>query len=458
MYFKKKNGFTLIELLMVISIISLLTTIIFSYTSETRAKARDSVRLSDMKQVGTAMQMYYQDTGRIPTSFGDLVPNYLPSIPVDPGTHSVYNFASTTKTVVVSAIYENQYINETDKKSVGVAIGDTDISTLCSSEFVYPNCSDDGSPIDQVVFISTGIIYSGGGEGTNSPTTHIPVHASFVNLSDNSVRCIKAPCPQPLPQIISWDVFGVDSCTASGGSEGWAGSKDASNGLHEWPITNMSTSGTYTYTISCNHGDNIFSDEVTVNVVVPTVSIYNNSPKCIGADCFPLPFSNVGWEVYNVESCTASGGSDGWEGSKDSSDGKHEWSLPSKLTNGIYTYSISCNYGSEIVSDSLTITVSPIVLLFASEFGIGEQCAGGCTSKRKINWQVFGVESCTGSGGSEGWLGTKDVSAGPHQWKTGDLDPRVKVYYTYTLSCTTSTGENISRSIKLTIPPSKKTF
>ncbi|MCX6717644.1 MAG: type II secretion system protein, partial [Candidatus Taylorbacteria bacterium] len=136
---KYKKAFTLIELLMVISIISLLSTVIYSYTSETRAKARDSVRLSDMKQVGTAMQMYYQDTGKIPTSFGDLVNNnYLPSIPLDPSTHSAYNFASTPDTVVVSAIYENQYTAQDEPKSVSVAIGDTDISNLCGNDFDYP--------------------------------------------------------------------------------------------------------------------------------------------------------------------------------------------------------------------------------------------------------------------------------------------------------------------------------
>ena len=41
---KFTTGFTLIELLMVISIISLLSTVIYSYTNETRARARDSVR------------------------------------------------------------------------------------------------------------------------------------------------------------------------------------------------------------------------------------------------------------------------------------------------------------------------------------------------------------------------------------------------------------------------------
>jgi prepilin-type N-terminal cleavage/methylation domain-containing protein len=501
MYINKKNGFTIIELLMVISIISLLSTVIFSFTNETRAKARDSVRLSDMKQIGTAMQMYYQDTGTIPTSFENLVPNYLPSIPLDPGTHSQYNFASTTKTVVVSAFYENQYINNDDKKSVAVAIGDTDISTLCGEDFEYPNCSTDGSPLDQIVFISSGVTYGGGGSGNT--TTPVPVHASFVKISDNSIECVRAPCTQPLLQIIKWDVGGADSCTASGGSDGWAGSKDASNGRHEWPITNATKGGLTTYTISCNHGDNIFSDEVTVNVVVscipnwscdwgtcingwqamtavdsnncglkpsgiycptsmrecitesmPTVRLFDNTPECF--DCLRVPFSNVGWEVYNVESCTATGGSDGWAGSKDSSNGKHTWSVPSNLEIGTYIYSISCNYGSEIVSANLTITVDPVVSLYVSEFGIGEQCTGGCTSKRKINWRVSGVDSCTASGGSDGWPGSKDVSEGPHQWVTGDLDP--KVYYTYTLSCTTSTSENISRSIKFTIPPSKKTF
>jgi prepilin-type N-terminal cleavage/methylation domain-containing protein len=67
---KTFSGFTLIELLMVISIITLISSMLFSYVGSANAKSRDSVRLSDMKQINTATTMYYEDKGEMPISIG----------------------------------------------------------------------------------------------------------------------------------------------------------------------------------------------------------------------------------------------------------------------------------------------------------------------------------------------------------------------------------------------------
>lgn len=62
----KESGFTLIELLVVIAIISLLSTIVMASVTETRARARDAQRVSDMRQMMTALELYYQDHGKFP--------------------------------------------------------------------------------------------------------------------------------------------------------------------------------------------------------------------------------------------------------------------------------------------------------------------------------------------------------------------------------------------------------
>jgi len=55
-YFKKQNnGFTLIELLVTISIISLLSSIVFTTLINTRGKARDARRISDVKEIEKAL-------------------------------------------------------------------------------------------------------------------------------------------------------------------------------------------------------------------------------------------------------------------------------------------------------------------------------------------------------------------------------------------------------------------
>lgn len=68
-YFKKR-GFTLIELLVVIAIIGLLSSVVLASLSTARAKARDSKRRADMKNILTALQIYQDRYGCIPVTTG----------------------------------------------------------------------------------------------------------------------------------------------------------------------------------------------------------------------------------------------------------------------------------------------------------------------------------------------------------------------------------------------------
>lgn len=61
-----KRGFTLIELLVVISIISLLSSIVFSSLNSARMKARDSLRIQSLKEIQTALALYYDAVGHYP--------------------------------------------------------------------------------------------------------------------------------------------------------------------------------------------------------------------------------------------------------------------------------------------------------------------------------------------------------------------------------------------------------
>jgi len=65
---KLKRAFTLIELLVVIAVIGLLATISVISLNNARAKARDAKRAADVKQVQTALELYFNDRGHYPTA------------------------------------------------------------------------------------------------------------------------------------------------------------------------------------------------------------------------------------------------------------------------------------------------------------------------------------------------------------------------------------------------------
>ena len=68
MYFNniKSRGFTLIELLVVIAIIGMLSSVVLASLNSARSKGRDARRLSDVQQLQTALEMYYNDHNSYP--------------------------------------------------------------------------------------------------------------------------------------------------------------------------------------------------------------------------------------------------------------------------------------------------------------------------------------------------------------------------------------------------------
>jgi len=65
---KKQRGFTLIELLVVIAIIGLLSTLAVVALNNARLKSRDAKRVSDIKQIQTALELYYNDANAYPAA------------------------------------------------------------------------------------------------------------------------------------------------------------------------------------------------------------------------------------------------------------------------------------------------------------------------------------------------------------------------------------------------------
>lgn len=64
----QKTGFTLIELLVVIAIIGILATLAVVSLQQARKNARDVKRVADIKQMQTALELYFNDQGYYPAS------------------------------------------------------------------------------------------------------------------------------------------------------------------------------------------------------------------------------------------------------------------------------------------------------------------------------------------------------------------------------------------------------
>lgn len=119
-----KKGFTLIELLIVVAIIGLLSTLAVVALGSARVKARDSKRLADLKQLQTALELYYTDQNAYPpgssialgttnyaclnatgfTTTGCTSP-YMGAVPTDP-QGGTYTYTAATSSYSVTATLE----------------------------------------------------------------------------------------------------------------------------------------------------------------------------------------------------------------------------------------------------------------------------------------------------------------------------------------------------------------
>lgn len=101
---KDSHGFTLIELLVVIAIISILSSTVISSLQKARIRARDNVRIQNLKELQNILELYFIDNGKYPKTFDpgavlvkrgecsgnpdDYIPNVIPdyttNLPNDP--------------------------------------------------------------------------------------------------------------------------------------------------------------------------------------------------------------------------------------------------------------------------------------------------------------------------------------------------------------------------------------
>jgi len=107
---KKSKGFTLIELLVVIAIIGILSSVVLASLNSARKKARDARRLADIKQIQTALDLYfdasnseYPSGGVYNAALASLVSGgFIPVLPSDPLASQSYEYCASSVTGATS--------------------------------------------------------------------------------------------------------------------------------------------------------------------------------------------------------------------------------------------------------------------------------------------------------------------------------------------------------------------
>lgn len=120
---KAQKGFTLVELLVVIAIISLLSGIVLSSLNSARMKARDARRISEMRQIQLALEMYYHNNGNYPIVIAYFVPPFQDINWSTTLASSLNPFLSTLPKEAALAGYGYLYSSTNAGQKYGLATG-----------------------------------------------------------------------------------------------------------------------------------------------------------------------------------------------------------------------------------------------------------------------------------------------------------------------------------------------
>ena len=208
----RRRGFTLIELLVVIAIIAILAAILFPVFAKAREKARQTTCASNLKQLGTAVNMYVQDYDEImppyyyydpglvsypngdPAAYGGniltwyhILNPYLKSYNVFncpdcpnlyEGGYTSYPGGKTNPSLLVDGAYgANMFVFSVDWQIPGIPVTTTLASIKMPSD--TPFVSDTHSFDDSGAGAIMPVVMPYHGQGFGTPN---PIHSNMANM------------------------------------------------------------------------------------------------------------------------------------------------------------------------------------------------------------------------------------------------------------------------------------
>lgn len=146
-------GFTLVELMVVISIIGILSAIVYANFGSARASSRDAERKSDIRNLQTAIELYKKQYNRYPVQgcgsagvtmasekacgatpyITGLAPEFMSVLPRDPGrgTAEGYSYLTNTNGTVFKVMAQNTVETEVVTATSQFRSCDVGASGLC---------------------------------------------------------------------------------------------------------------------------------------------------------------------------------------------------------------------------------------------------------------------------------------------------------------------------------------